>query len=201
VVETTTKDSGDNDDDFFNDCLVMFKQRYGREFDFVSCYNYLSNKAKYTSYLSKKEEEEEAKKPSRPKGTKAAKKVVEEAALIKQAISASKEDGSSLSGSSYSKSPSENDFFKEAASFLGLTGEAVKAYIEQQSKQHMMDLLDTPEKKELVREEARLRLAELRAKRRKLEGSFEVPTTVGEQSCFTPMGEQNCPTPMRDGND
>ena len=171
VVETTPKASGTTDQDFFAECIEIFKERYGRAFDFVSCYEYLLDKAKYTSFVQKSEAEEDEKKTTaRPKGTKAAKKAAEDAALIKQVLESQKDSVSVLSSNSSNHGTHQSEiFFKEAVGFLSVTGDAIKSYMEQQQDARMVELLDTPDRRELVKEQAKLRLAEMRAKRRKLE--------------------------------
>ena len=175
VMDTTPKGSGTTEQDFIQECLDVFKERYGRPFDFVSCYEYLQDKAKYTSYVQKLEEEEEKKPTARPRGTKAAKKAAEDAALIKQVLDQSKDSVSVLSSQSSSQGPRQSDlFFKEAVGFLSATGDAIKTYMEQQQDARIVELLDTPERRELVKEQAKLRLAEMRAKRRRLEDQYVI---------------------------
>lgn len=79
VVDTMPEDSGTNDEDHFNDCLVPFDAQYSQEFDYIKCYKYLKDKVKYSSYLLKVEEEEKDKEKSAPtclKGQKMTKKAI-----------------------------------------------------------------------------------------------------------------------------
>jgi len=179
VLDTTPKDSGENDEDHFEDCLAAYKERYGRQFDFVTCYHYLKDKAKYTIYLARGEQED-AKKNERPKGSKAAKKAVKDAAFIKEAMNAAKAScGATASGSS-ADSPNDG-LSSQVGAIMGLAGDALKSFIDAQEQANLMQLLDTPDKKAMAKEAAKLRIAELSAKRRKLEASF-VPDTIGPNS-------------------
>lgn len=174
VLDTTPKESGTTDEDHLNDCLLVYKERYGREFDFVSPYKYLKDKAKYTVYLSRLEDEEEAKK-ARPRGTKAARRAEQDAAFIKEAMSAAQDSAKS----SVSSERKGSGMTEQVGALFGMAGEAIKSFIESQQQATLMQLLDTPEKKELAKAAAQVRLAELASKKRKFENE-NIPTNVGD---------------------
>jgi hypothetical protein len=183
VIDTTPMDSGTSKEDHINDCLAVYKARYGREFDYMKCYEYLQDKAKYTSYLSKLKSDEENNNNSaleRPKGNKATKKAVEDATIIKRALDAMKDDAISTSGTSSKSGEAANQFYRDASSFLAAAGSALETYMSQSNDIQTAQMLSTPERKEFMSEAAKLRIAEMRAKRRRLQGDYSIPASVGD---------------------
>jgi hypothetical protein len=181
VLDTTDKESGKNDDDHYQQCLTIYQQRYGHSFDYADCYHYLKDKAKFLLFKQKAADEEKAKaERTRPIGNKAAKKAAQDASLIKQALEELKEPSPSSDVSSISERINgQETFYMNAATFLSKTGDALSSYMQQQQdqldKQHekdMLQLMATPEKREVMMEKSKLYVAEIRAKRRKLEESF-----------------------------
>jgi hypothetical protein len=183
VIDTTPMDSGTSKEDHINDCLAVYKARYGREFDYMKCYEYLQDKAKYTSYLSKLKSDEENNNnsaPERPKGNKATKKAVEDATIIKRALDAMKDDAISTSGTSSKSGEAANQFYRDASSFLAAAGSALETYMSQSNDIQTAQMLSTPERKEFMSEAAKLRIAEMRAKCPRLQGDYSIPASVGD---------------------
>ncbi|KAI2509350.1 hypothetical protein MHU86_5103 [Fragilaria crotonensis] len=85
ITETTEMASGWSIDDHKTVCLGLFKDRYGRAFDFFSCYEYLKDKNKLSSYRTKCDEEKVGLK--RPIGKKQARQTEHDAKLIKAIVS------------------------------------------------------------------------------------------------------------------
>ena len=195
VIDTTPMDSGKSKEDHFEDCLAIYQDCYGRAFDFVLCYHYLQDKAKYTSYLTKLDDEEAKKKLTCPQGTKASKKALKDAQLIKQVMDSVKEAASSGDasktgiGTSNTKSP--NGFYATVGTFLETTGDVLCTFVEQQGDKEVLEYLDTPDKKALMKEQALLWMAALRNKRHKLEGLFSVPSVVGPDQNDNDSNGQN----------
>jgi hypothetical protein len=189
VIDTTPMDSGTNDEDHVNNCLSVYKARYGRDFDYLKCYEYLKDKAKYTSYLSKLKANDDTDYPERPKGNKASKKAVQDATIIKQALDAIKDDTALSSGSSKSGDMA-NQFYRDASSFLSAAGSALETYISQSNDLQTAQMLSTPERKEFMSEAAKLCIAEMRAKCQRIDGEYSVPSSVGDRDSVSPM---QCP--------
>jgi hypothetical protein len=199
VLDTTPKDSGTNDDDHYQNCLTIFRQRYGHAFDFEACYTYLRDKVKFSLFRQRLDEEEKdkGKENVRPVGNKAAKKAKADALMIKQALDGLKKEEketnstSDLSIASVSGGSAvgiQDFFYKSASDLIIKTGEALSTYVESQklaqesqklaqdhsNEKEILNMMSTPEKKEILEEKKKLYIAELRAKRRKVEMAFNL---------------------------
>ena len=73
IEETAGMASDWNAEDHKVACLEFFKKRHGRSFDFYTCYEYLRDKNKFSSFRTKAEEEAAGKRPIGKKKTKQAK--------------------------------------------------------------------------------------------------------------------------------
>ena len=175
ILETHNIESGQNKEDHQNDCLNLYLQRYGKQFDYMECYNYLCDKVKFILYKSNQSDQ---KKVDRPIGNKMAKKAIQDASLIKLALEGMKDAPiSDVSTNSMEETVKKDEalFYKIAANFLDKTGDALNQYmvqqkllVEKQNEDDFIKMLPSPEKKIILQEKVKLYIAELRAKRRKL---------------------------------
>ena len=114
----------------------------------------------------------------RPIGNKMAKKAIQDASLIKLALEGMKDAPiSDVSTNSMEETVKKDEalFYKNAANFLDKTGDALNQYmvqqkllVEKQNEDDFFKMLPSPEKKIILQEKVKLYIAELRAKRRKL---------------------------------
>ena len=89
IVEATPIDSGRTEEDHLRSCMELYQERQGKSFsNFLDCYHYLKDKAKFHSFSDAVKKAEDAKK--RPKGNKAAKNhqkdVLDAKSLMKELV-------------------------------------------------------------------------------------------------------------------
>ena len=183
IEETTDMASGWNPDDHRTACLETFKQRYGRPFDFLSAYEYLKEKNKFSNFRTKVEEELRG---SRPMGKKKARQAEADAKLIKSVISevvvkqekpfrpgvdsavvsdlTSSEDGA---GGGVANGMGE--VFRNISDVMSGVGNAILQNMQNEQDMRLAQSLDTPDRKAFAKEQLALRMAETRNKRRRLE--------------------------------
>jgi hypothetical protein len=178
IEDTTTPPTGNNLDDYKKVCSEIFFRRYARQFEYMECKEYLKLKPKYISFATKQEPKT---KPTRPPSKKATAKAKSDAELVSKAVLAVK-------GETNADRPIggvQEGFFEQAGGFLAVASSALDGYIHSQQQKAILELLDTPEKKQFAREQMKLQISEMQAKRRKL--AFEaVGTTTTTTTTTTP---------------
>lgn len=159
IEMTTDMASGENKEDYYNRCNLIFMKRYpnlGNFDDFRECKEYLEKKPKYSKYR----EAMGGDKPERPIGTKKAKQQISDKAIIKEAIEESR------------KTSKKSDV---AATVAGLSssidglGKALLQHLESERNFQMMQMFSPAKRKELANAQYELMLADVNAKRRKVE--------------------------------
>jgi hypothetical protein len=70
----------------------------------------------------------------------------------------------------------QEGFFEQAGGFLAIASSALDGYVHSQQQKAILELLDTLKKKQLAREQKKLQISEMQAKRRKL--AFEAVGTI-----------------------
>ena len=182
IEETTDMASGWNPDDHRTACLETFKQRYGHPFDFLSAYEYLRDKNKFSNFRTKIEEELRG---SRPMGKKKARQAEADAKLIKSVISevvVKQEKPFKAAGSAVVSNLMSSDDGAGAATMSGMgevirnisevvsgVGNAILQNMQNEQDMRLAQSLDTPDRKAFVKEQLALRMAESRNKRCRLE--------------------------------
>ena len=125
----------------------------------MECKEYLELKPKYTSFAAKQEPKT---KPTRPPSKKATLKAKSDAELVSKAVLAVKGETNRPIGGV------QEGFFEQAGGFLAVASSALDGYIHSQQQKAILELLDTPEKKQFAREQMKLQISEMQAKRRNL---------------------------------
>ena len=164
----------------------------------MECKEYLELKPKYTSFAAKQEPKT---KPTRPPSKKATLKAKSDAELVSKAVLAVKGETNRPIGGV------QEGFFEQAGGFLAVASSALDGYIHSQQQKAILELLDTPEKKQFAREQMKLQISEMQAKRRKL--AFEAvgtttPTALTTTAMATPTAlgsTRNNPTYLSSGLD
>ena len=181
VVKTTPIESGTSKEDQKRLFLSNFEKRYGATFQHYTCYEYLSTKPKFTSFATMLDEDAKKKAAQRPNGTKKRKKQAEDDAFIKRTIATIKKEESDTSDVSKNSAEAPTDqatlggggpppeFYNTLGSHIGTLVSGFAARIKQKEEKELYELLDSPDKKMIKAEKAKLYKAELIAKRRKLE--------------------------------
>lgn len=173
IYEMTERGSGTNEEDFRETCLAIFARRTGNVFDFLKCWDYLKDKAKYACFR-RDMAAAESKKAARPIGTKQAKEAKKEAAMIKAAVDlATKEgnvadDGDPTAATAKAGKVSD-EFFTKCGGFLDNCGTALMSYMTHMKDDQFFGHLDSPDKFEFAREHMKLRTAQMKSKRLSLE--------------------------------
>ena len=161
---------------------ALLFRRYARPFEYMECKEYLELKPKYTSFAAKQEPKT---KPTRPPSKKATLKAKSDAELVSKAVLAVKGETNRPIGGV------QEGFFEQAGGFLAVASSALDGYIHSQQQKAILELLDTPEKKQFAREQMKLQISEMQAKRRKL--AFEAVGTTTPTALTTAMAT---PTPL-----
>jgi hypothetical protein len=203
IHETTDMASGWTEENHKSACMEAFKQRYGRVFDYFVQYEYLRTKAKFSSFRTKVDEENLGK---RPPGKKKSKQALADAELVKAVIKevvVKTEPGvegfcgasvaSSIFGSgSAPAAASQTDnnanidnnvmgkLLKDISNVISGVGSALLENMRAEQDMRLAQSLDTPDRKEFAKEQLKLRVAEAREKRRRLE--FNSGEQQNEQS-------------------
>ena len=89
VEETTERESGTDDEQYFDLCNTVYKKRYpslGSFTDLRVCKEYLNGMPKFVTFKVLMENQSEERKTKRPIGTKKAKQAEDDVALIKKVI-------------------------------------------------------------------------------------------------------------------
>lgn len=173
VEETTQQDSGSDDEQFYQKCKLIFERRYptfGNFDDLRMCKDYLKDKAKYLSFR-KIMEAGNTKKVERPTSSKKAKQDEVDKKLIESAL---KEAGCITEGSQKNAQASRSGMDK-VVGVLETLGKSVLEFWSREEDSKFLALLDTPDRKRLVKEQLETRLAAEHAKRRQHE---QLPTEV-----------------------
>ena len=183
IEETTDMASGWNAEDHKVACLEFFKKRYGRSFDFYTCYEYLRDKNKFSSFRTKAEEEAVGK---RPIGKKKTKQAEADAKLVKAVLnevfdskdkhvvgcSVPAADRRVNSVSSLETSGTNDmigDIMQSISMVVSNVGNAFLESMKAEQEMRLVQSLDTRDTKAYAKEQMSLMIAETRAKRRRLE--------------------------------
>jgi hypothetical protein len=161
IEDTTDKPSGNNDEDYVKVCMELFFKRTGRPFEFMECKEYLQLKPKFLSFQCN----QERKITSRPPSKKATLKAKSDTELVTKAVLAAKGETNSI----HPVGGNQEGFYEQAGGFLTVASAALNDYVGSQQQKTILELLDTPEKKQFAREQMMLQISEMQAKRRKLE--------------------------------
>jgi hypothetical protein len=178
IEETTKQDSGSDAERFYQKCKAIFEKRYpqfGNPDAFSMCKDYLGNKPKFASFCKTMENKDEAKKEKSkkcPTGKKKEQENEQDKKLIKKALT---EAGIvDLSGDADKTATSSGgDSLQTVMSVIAALGNSVVSFWEKESEGKFIEALPTPEKKELKSEMAKMKLLEMRQKRRKMEMTAE----------------------------
>jgi hypothetical protein len=205
IEKTTRYESGWNDEDFYKACKAAYINRYpkfGNPDDIHQCVNYLRDKAKYKMFIDSLEDsssQASGKKPrsSRPIGSKDAKQREADKKLVASMI-AKKNGETNAEGSDENGGNSGGENKNAFLQKLGAAVESITSVLcEKMKKEEEKDFvasLETPDRREWKREHAKLRLAELKAKRRKLdleEINQNPPSSVGITNGGSTMEESS----------
>ena len=194
IQDTLPKESGTNDEDFYQACKTVFSNRFprfGNFDDMRTCKEYLEDKAKFSSFRTKlkaAESEKKNKGEERPCGSKKAKQASKDVKLIKEAISQYQganllraEPGSSGTmstitiGSGQGRTPIEDgkaSFFGKAGALMDRLGSALANHYESENNKTLLEKLTTPQRTAWNNEQFEIQMAEAKLKRRKLEASL-----------------------------
>jgi hypothetical protein len=169
-------------------CLGLFKNRYGRAFDFFPCYKYLKDKTKFSSFRTKCDEDNVVAK--RQIGKKQARQTEYDAKLIKAIVSekvVKKEKTSSgvvgSSGGSESalsefdsamrtggaKGQAMGNVLQNISNVIANIGTAVLENMRAEKDMRFLQSLDTPDQKMYAKEQLASQMAETCQKRRRIE--------------------------------
>jgi len=195
AIESTMKyESGWNDEDFYNSCKAAYVNRYpkfGNPDDIKQCITYLRDKPKYTLFIKSLEKSNQgsAKKPSvRPTGSKDAKQKESDKKLVEAMIGKQK----NMDGSDNNPDNKKKDAFFDK---LGTAVECISSIfadkIRKEEEEVFVASLETPDRVEWKRESAKLRLVELKAKRRKLELEQQAEEENTKNAPTTSVGISN----------
>ena len=169
-------------DDHKTACLGLFKESYGRAFDFFPCYEYLQDKNKFSSFRTKCDDDNASAK--RPIGKKKARQTDHDEKIIKAIVSevvVKKEKTSaggvvgSVGGSSEAVSEIDapghamGDVLQNISNVIANVGTAVLENMKAEQDMRFLQSLDTPDRKMYAKEQLALRMAETRQKRRRIE--------------------------------
>ena len=183
ITETTEMSSGWSMDDHKTACLGLFKERYGRAFDFFPCYEYLKDKNKFSSFRTKCVDDNGGVVKSRPIGKKQARQSEHDAKLIKAIVSevVVKKEKTSSGGSESVVSElfdtatprtsrqAMGDVLQNISNVIANVGTAVLENMKAEQDMRFLQSLDTPDRKMYAKEQLALRMAETRQKRRRIE--------------------------------
>ena len=176
--------SGWNAEDHKVARLEFFKKRHCRSFDFYTCYEYLRDKNKFSSFRTKAEEEAVGK---RPIGKKMKTKHAEaDAKLVKAVLNEvfDSKDNHVVGGSvpaanrrvnsvSSVETSGTNDMIEtrlqSISKVVSNVGNAFLGSMKAELEMWLVQSLDTPDRKAYAKEHMALMNAETRAKRRRLE--------------------------------
>jgi hypothetical protein len=141
----------------------------------MECKEYLQLKPKFLIFQAKQERKI---KTTRPPYQKATLKAKSDAELVSKAVLAVK-------GETNADRPIggvQEGFFEQPGGFLAIASSALDGYIQSQQQKAILELLDTPEMKQLSSEQMKPQISEMQAKRRKLAfeavGGTTTPTAL-----------------------
>ena len=198
AIEKVTKmESGWDEEMYYNACKSSFANRYpkwGNFDDLRMCKEYLEGKPKFSDFRKLTDLGEKTRPPM---GTKKAKQAESDKKLIAELLGggllSAKKEGNDTSNlrttiqqSNQSLPHPHAQLFSNIGNAISTLGSALTERWERDDNEKFVASLPTPDRKEWQQEQYKLRLAEMRLKRRRLEDTIPEPVILPPEATVRP---------------